>query len=214
MMEDLIIEDGKQITTNRLKISELSTPLEADYLEYKPKTIIAYGDAVYAIILAFKDARVDMQVLDNTVGAGNWQNAYKRDEKGILQCGIGIWVDDREDWVWKWSNGTPSNFEKEKGEYSDALKRAGYLWGIGRTLYDFPPIKIQLQDREFKERDRGGYEATGFLKPNNWNWEVWIDYETGSYEHVVVSDKKGNIRYNMNPHKKKFQDPKNQQIRP
>ncbi len=200
------------MTKQKLHLGELSTPLSGDYLDFMPKTVTMYGDTCYAIILAYKDSRVDMQVLDNIIGPGNWQNEYKRDSKGVLQCGIGIWIEERGEWVWKWSNGVPSKIESDKGEYSDAMKRAGYMWGIGRALYDFPPVRIVLNDQEYRMKPDGGVQATGYLKPNNWNWEIWIDYEKGCYEHIVVSDKKGNVRFNMNPHKKQFQDPKNRQL--
>ena len=83
-------------------------------------------------LVAYKNARVDMERLDEICGADCWQNQYKRDSNGVLQCGIGIKFDD--EWIWKWSNGVPSQFHKEKGEYSDAFKRASTMWGIGRAL--------------------------------------------------------------------------------
>ena len=80
-----------------------------------------------------------MEILDEAVGPMNWQVKYARDTKGVLQCSIGIRDEISGEWVWKkTSNGTESDYEKEKGEYSDAFKRAGFMWGIGRTLYNFP----------------------------------------------------------------------------
>lgn len=51
-------------------------------------------------------------------------------------------------WVWKWDMGTESDFEEEKGEASDAFKRAAVKWGIGRFLYD---IKDGSKPREDKK---------------------------------------------------------------
>ena len=123
----------------KIELHKLSTPLEASDIDFKPKNINVYGDNVYCTLLAYKDARVDMYMLDDICGHENWQNKFKRDSKGVLQGGIGIKCNG--EWVWKWSNGTPSDFEKEKGEYSDAFKRAGFMWGIGRCLYDMVNIK-------------------------------------------------------------------------
>lgn len=197
--------------TKDVKLSDLGKMLEVHHIEFMPKKIFQYKDSVYAQILAYKNARTDMEILDDVVGPENWQNDYKRDSKGVLQCGIGVWSDIRKDWIWKWSNGVPSQFEKEKGEYSDAFKRAGYMWGIGRCLYEFPKMRVQLQDREWKEKPGGGVMATGFLKPESWNFEVWIDYDQGVYEQVVISDKAGNQLFNLEPHKKKFKDITNKQ---
>ena len=99
----------------------------------------------YAILLLYKNARTDMQVLDETFGANNWQKDYK-ELKGNLYCGVAIWDEEKRQWVWKWDCGTESNTEKEKGEASDAFKRAcvnisdGKGGGIGRELYTTPTI--------------------------------------------------------------------------
>ena len=90
-------------------------------------------------ILLYKNARTDMQILDEEVGANNWQKDYK-EIKGNLYCGIGVWDDDKKQWIWKWDCGTESNTEKEKGEASDAMKRSAVNWQIGRELYTAPFI--------------------------------------------------------------------------
>ncbi len=201
-------------TEQKTKLADLRKLLDEDDLEFMPKQLSIYNGTCYAQILPYKNARTDMYILDEVVGVGNWQNEYKRDAKGLLQCGIGIYIEERKEWIWKWSNGTESQFEKEKGEYSDAFKRAGVLWGIGRCLYDFPNVRIQLNEKEYNTELRNGREiakGTGWLKPNDWNWEIWIDEENGTYEQIVVTDKKGNVRFNLNPHKQKFKDPENRQ---
>ena len=90
--------------------------------------------------LSYIDARYVYDTLDDKIGPQNWQNRFERDPKGLLKCGIGICVDSHSDnlgeWVWKWDVGTESKVEEEKGEHSDAMKRAAVLWGIARDLYD------------------------------------------------------------------------------
>lgn len=95
-----------------------------------------------ATLLLYKDARVDMAILDETVGAENWMRDHK-EVKGNLFCGIGIKCGD--EWVYKWDCGTESNMEKEKGESSDSFKRAGFNWGIGRELYTAPKTKVRCK---------------------------------------------------------------------
>lgn len=98
------------------------------------------------ILLLYKNARVDMNILDETVGAENWQREHY-ECKGNLFCRVGINTnyeqkDLPESWVFKSDCGTESNTEAEKGESSDSFKRACFNWGIGRELYTSPFIWI------------------------------------------------------------------------
>lgn len=98
------------------------------------------------ILLLYKNARVDMNILDETVGAENWQREHY-ECKGNLFCRVGINVNYKrpdlpENWVFKSDCGTESNTEAEKGESSDSFKRACFNWGIGRELYTSPFIWI------------------------------------------------------------------------
>jgi len=98
-------------------------------------------------ILLYKTARTDADLLDELVGPSHWQNDF-REIDGVLYGGIGIRECDfmnglvSTDWIWKWDAGTESNTEAEKGRASDAFKRAGFKWGIGRELYSAPFIFI------------------------------------------------------------------------
>src|SRR5437868_3432496 len=74
-----------------------------------------------ATCVAYIDARDVMYILDEVVGPENWQSDYK-EIKGNLYAGIAIKINN--EWVWKWDCGTEPNTEKEKGEASDAFKRA------------------------------------------------------------------------------------------
>lgn len=91
-----------------------------------------------ASLLLYKDARCDMNILDEVFGAG-WQRKHY-ECKGNLFCSVGAVVDG--EWVWKDDCGTESNTEKEKGEASDSFKRACFNWGIGRELYTAPFIYV------------------------------------------------------------------------
>ena len=94
-------------------------------------------------MLLYKTARTDMTILDETFGEFGWQNRYE-ERKGIMYCAIGVLNEASGDWVWKEDCGTESNTEKEKGEASDAFKRAGVKWGIGRELYTSPRIYLDV----------------------------------------------------------------------
>lgn len=111
--------------------------LRADEIECRVGTC---NERAFTLLL-YKDARCDQNVLDETVGAGNWQRDHK-EVKGNLYCGVAIWDNDKKQWIWKWDCGVESNTEKEKGEASDSFKRACFNWGIGRELYTAPFIYV------------------------------------------------------------------------
>lgn len=116
--------------------------LEAADIECKVKKVTEKG----AVLLLYKTARTDMDILDESVGAEKWTCDY-REIKGNLYCGIGI--NFEPDIVWKWDCGIESREDDEgnqkKGEASDAFKRAGFKWGIGRELYTAPFIFIPAE---------------------------------------------------------------------
>jgi hypothetical protein len=112
--------------------------LRADEIECRVQSVKQNG----LVLLLYKDARVDMNILDETVGASNWQREHY-ECKGNLFCRVGIDVNAIHEvaeprWVWKADCGTESNTEAQKGEASDSFKRACFNWGIGRELYTAP----------------------------------------------------------------------------
>ena len=90
-------------------------------------------------VLLYKTARTDMDILDEIFGIEGWQVEYHTID-GKLFCNLGVFSEARGGWIWKESNGAESNIEAEKGQASDALKRAGFMFGIGRELYSAPQI--------------------------------------------------------------------------
>lgn len=110
--------------------------LDKEQISVKVKQVTEHG----AVALLYKSARVDMDMLDTYVGQGNWECDYK-EIHGNLYCGIGIYDTDRGAVIWKWDCGIESaqdDGNEKKAEASDAFKRAGFRWGIGRELYSAP----------------------------------------------------------------------------
>lgn len=120
--------------------------LRANEIECRIAEIAKNGGSLS--LLLYKTARTDAALLDETVGMFNWQTDYKMLD-GKLYCGIG--VKSGESWIWKWNVGTESNMEAEKGQASDAFKRAGFTWGLGAELYSSPKIKIWSDKCNIKE---------------------------------------------------------------
>lgn len=94
-------------------------------------------------MIAYVDARDVAEQLDNIVGPENWTDTYK-EVKGNLFCSIGINVDGV--WVHKSDCGVASRTEKEKGESSDAFKRAAVKWGINRDAYKVGMLDIPAKE--------------------------------------------------------------------
>ncbi len=139
-------------------------------------------------ILLYKDARVDMNILDETVGAMNWQRGHSIID-GNLYCTISIWDEVKEQWISKSDVGTESNTEKEKGQASDSFKRAGFNWGIGRELYSAPFVYIQLDKSEYIERN-GKLTSNAKFKVKDVSYD-----ENRNIVRLVVVDSKGKVRY-------------------
>lgn len=128
--------------------------LKPSEINVKVKQIYNDRDGNKAMVLLHKDARVDMDVLDETFGPKNWQRIHY-EVKGNLFCGIRVWDAEKAQWIEKQDVGIESNIEAEKGESSDSFKRAGTNWGIGRELYTAPSIWIKLDPSEITNSGKG-----------------------------------------------------------
>lgn len=100
---------------------------------------IARCDSWGVQLLLYKDARCDMNILDETVGSLNWQRHHNRDN---ANCIVSIWDESKQQWIEKEDTGTESFTEKEKSIASDSFKRACVNVGIGRELYTSPAIFV------------------------------------------------------------------------
>lgn len=101
-------------------------------------------------LLLYKDARCDMNILDETVGPFNWMRSHNREN---ANCVVELWDDKKNQWVSKEDTGTESNTEAQKGLASDSFKRACFNWGIGRELYTAPLIWIPSEKCKIEERN-------------------------------------------------------------
>lgn len=128
--------------------------LRASEIECRIATINQKGFT----LLLYKDARVDQRILDETVGAENWQRKHEVINDNLF-CNVGIRISrpDGAEWVWKQDVGVESYTEKEKGEASDSFKRACFNWGIGRELYSAPFIWISADKANIRQGQNGRF---------------------------------------------------------
>lgn len=127
--------------------------LNANEIDVRVGTVTEKG----ITLLLYKDARCDMNILDETVGAMNWQRTHTRDN---ANCIVGIWDEDKKLWINKEDTGTESFTEKEKGQASDSFKRACFNWGIGRELYTAPFIWVSKDNANIKPKGNGKFTCT------------------------------------------------------
>lgn len=126
--------------------------LRADEIDCR----VAMAKANGVSLLLYKDARCDMNILDETVTPMNWMRSHSREN---ANCTVSIWDEDKCQWISKEDTGTESNTEKEKGLASDSFKRACFNWGIGRELYTAPFIWISADKCATKANNSGRYQC-------------------------------------------------------
>lgn len=129
------------------------------------------------IALAYIDARDVMERLDYVFGA-NWQCTYSHADKKTI-CEIKALING--EWITRSNGAGDSDVEAEKGAISDAFKRAGVMFGIGRYLYNLPNVWVEcdewgsiknppslpdwaMPEHEFKAH---AMKAMGFAKDSN-----------------------------------------------
>ena len=152
--------------------------LKAEDIECRIQKITKEG----AVLLLYKTARVDMRILDEVYGSMNWQRHHEVINDNLF-CTISIWDSEKSQWVSKQDVGTESNAEAEKGQASDAFKRAGFAWGIGRELYDAPFIFVQAPIDKY---DRFTVKEIKYSKTER------------KFTSLVIVDKNGKERYRLN----------------
>lgn len=159
---------------------------------------ISQIDKNWCSLLLYKDARVDQNILDETVGPMNWQKKYLREN---ANCIVSIWDKDKKQWVEKEDTGTESFSEAEKGLASDSFKRACFNWGIGRELYTSPSIFIfPRKDIKYKSN---GKEVAEFFEYKDGKYTTktrfYVDYinynDNKEIKDLLIRDDKNNIRF-------------------
>ena len=175
-----------------MEIENLKKPLPIESIDFRVQSVNKGG---YATILAYKDARVDMNRLDEVVGSLNWKREHFDNNK---TCKVSIYNAKINEWVSKEDVGTVSNTEAAKGLASDSFKRACFNWGIGRELYDYPLIQIKLLGNEF---DNNTKKPTWDFKLKEWVW--FSQFTDGKLNYLAAKDNNGKKRFEFGTYKTK-----------
>lgn len=172
--------------------------LKAEEIDIRVAQVQTYNGTSKASLLAYKDARCDMNILDEEFGANNWKRSHEV-IGGNLFCTVSIWDEKLQQWIEKQDVGTESMTEKEKGQASDAFKRACFNWGIGRELYSAPRITITLRPEEVAKNKQGKETtyARFYVREIEYNERRKISY-------ISIVDSKGNVRFTYGDSRKPF----------
>lgn len=135
------------------QLKMLAEPFPAGDIEWRVSRKGASGGRIWCKVLAYITARAIQKRLDDVVGPANWCNTPLQAieiRHGIIamQVGISILIDGK--WVTKYDVADQTEIEAAKGGFSNATKRAGAQWGIGRYLY-----ALDEENAEISERSNG-----------------------------------------------------------
>lgn len=121
--------------------ARLAEPFNPQDLEWRAGA--TNSDKTKALALAYITSRAVMDRLDDVVGPQNWRDEYASGPDGGVICGLTLRIDG--EWITKWDGAENTEFEAIKGGLSDAFKRAGYKWGIGRYLYKLDNVWVPCE---------------------------------------------------------------------
>lgn len=170
--------------------------LKASEIDVRVQQIYKAGEKVKARLLLYKDARVDMMLLDEHFGVLGWQREHTFID-GKNYCTVSVRNDQTGEWIKKQDVGVESMTEKTKGESSDAFKRACTCLGIGRELYSAGNITVELTIGEYyTKKDTRGNEALALSNFVHFRvGEIDYDTQTRTIEAIKIVDHNGKTRY-------------------
>ena len=180
--------------------------LKANEIEIRIQQVSANG----VQLLLYKDSRCDKRILDETFGITGWKNKYE-EIKGNLFCTISIWDEEKKQWIEKCDCGTESFSEKEKGEASDAFKRAGFNVGIGRELYTriFYFAKVPTKEIGKDKNGNSKYELSNKYEKFE-VLEIATNEKTEKIDKIKIIDSSGKVVFSYG-YKKKETEKKTEQ---
>jgi hypothetical protein len=119
----------------------LLEPFAPEEVKWKPQLV--RGNRAMAI--AYVDARVVQDRLDEVLGVDGWQDECILLNDGSVVCKLQLRIGGQ--WITKMDVGSPSEQpdggDRLKAAFSDALKRAAVKFGVGRYLYRLEHVWVE-----------------------------------------------------------------------
>lgn len=151
-----------------------------------------YDGQVKVALLLYKNARVDMKIMDELFGPMGWKRTHRL-IGDRLYCQVEVWDAEKGEWICKEDVGVESNTEAEKGQASDSFKRACVNWGIGRELYTAPKVSVTLNDREYTRDQQGKIRVWASFSVKS----IGYDTKNRTITSLEIVDRFGNVRFSM-----------------
>ena len=166
--------------------------LSKEDIEVRVAQTLAGNNKVRVNLLLYKNARVDMKIMDELFTPMGWKRTHKL-IGDRLYCCVEVYNPETKEWICKEDVGVESNTEAEKGQASDSFKRACVNWGIGRELYTAPRISVELTDKEYTRGQDGKIRvwATFGVK------SIGYDANSRTITSLEIQDRFGNVRFSM-----------------
>lgn len=227
--EQPIIVTDKNAAAVAEMLRRFSEPFEESEIKLKPQKVKDNR----ALAIAYIDARLVIERLDEVAGMNNWKDEYLPLPGGSVECRLSVRV--MGEWITKADVGSeseqPDSGDRMKAAYSDALKRAAVKFGIGRFLYrrpqvwmDYDPVKKQILRPEPRSQQAARTSAPQQTKdhPKLVHYRTkaatavsresltlaWKEYEADSAAGHVPADVKPLIVAAFKAAGEKFQEPK------
>ena len=166
--------------------------LSKEDIEVRVAQTLAGNNKVRVNLLLYKNARVDMKIMDELFTPMGWKRTHKL-IGDRLYCCVEVYNPETKEWICKEDVGVESNTEAEKGQASDSFKRACVNWGIGRELYTAPKITIELNENEYTKDQNSRIKVWAYFSVKS----IGYDSKTRTITSLEIQDKNGNVRFSM-----------------
>ena len=166
--------------------------LSKEDIEVRVAQTLAGNNKVKVNLLLYKNARVDMKIMDELFTPMGWKRTHKL-IGDRLYCCVEVYNPETKEWICKEDVGVESNTEAEKGQASDSFKRACVNWGIGRELYTAPKITIELNENEYTKDQNSRIKVWAYFSVKS----IGYDSKTRTITSLEIQDKYGNVRFSM-----------------
>lgn len=166
--------------------------LSKEDIEVRVAQTLAGNNKVKVNLLLYKNARVDMKIMDELFTPMGWKRTHKL-IGDRLYCCVEVYNPETKEWICKEDVGVESNTEAEKGQASDSFKRACVNWGIGRELYTAPKITIELNENEYTKDQNSRIKVWAYFSVKS----IGYDSKTRTITSLEIQDKFGNVRFSM-----------------
>lgn len=166
--------------------------LSKEDIEVRVAQTLAGNNKVKVNLLLYKNARVDMKIMDELFTPMGWKRTHKL-IGDRLYCCVEVYNPETKEWICKEDVGVESNTEAEKGQASDSFKRACVNWGIGRELYTAPKITIELKENEYTKDQNSRIKVWAYFSVKS----IGYDSKTRTITSLEIQDKFGNVRFSM-----------------